>query len=186
METNWNQIIEACIAGDRKAEEELYRECYPHMIKVCLRYAFGDPANAGAHFNAAMLKVFRSLHQFKHEGAFLGWVRRIVVTVCIDHYRLKLAYKPVEYNSTMDDVLVTVPETYARISGTEIMKLVHELPRNTGVVFNLFVLEGYKHDEIAFILGISPGTSKWHLSEARRLLKQKLDSLSKNSLAHAS
>jgi RNA polymerase sigma-70 factor (ECF subfamily) len=79
-----------------------------------------------------------------------------------------------------------VPEIYHKLSGDDILQLVHQLPKNTCLVFNLFVMEGYKHEEIGKILGISTGTSKWHLNEARRLLKEKIESLfKKENLANA-
>src|SRR5687768_11477642 len=156
------------------------------MIKVCLRYAFGDIEIAGSLYNAAMLKVFRNIEQFKHEGEFLGWVRKVVVNVCIDHCRTKTRFQLIDVNETTEYILPVLPEIYNKISGDEIIQLIHQLPKNTGLVFNLFVLEGYKHYEIGQILGISSGTSKWHLNEARRLLKEKMEKLlKKETLANA-
>ena len=156
------------------------------MIKVCLRYAFGDIEIAGSLYNAAMLKVFRNIEQFKHEGEFLGWVRKVVVNVCIDHCRTKTKFQLIDVNETTEYILPVLPEIYNKISGDEIIQLIHQLPKNTGLVFNLFVLEGYNHNEIAHILGISTGTSKWHLNEARRLLKEKMEKLfKKETLANA-
>ena len=156
------------------------------MIKVCLRYAFGDIEIAGSLYNAAMLKVFRNIEQFKHEGEFLGWVRKVVVNVCIDHCRTKTKFQLIDVNETTEYILPVLPEIYNKISGDEIIQLIHQLPKNTGLVFNLFVLEGYKNNEIAHILGISTGTSKWHLNEARRLLKEKIEKLfKKETLANA-
>lgn len=156
------------------------------MIKVCLRYTFGDLDTAGGLFNAAMLKVFRNIGQFSHEGAFMGWVRRIVVNVCIDHCRLSSKLKYAEVKETTEYLLPVLPEIYNKLSAEDIVKLVRQLPKNTGLVFNLFVMEGYKHDEIGEILNISSGTSKWHLNEARRLLKEKIETLfKKENLANA-
>ena len=82
-------------------------------------------------------------------------------------------------------ILPVIPDVYNKLSGNDIMSYVHELPKNTGVVFNLFVIDGYKHEEIARILGIAAGTSKWHLNEARRLLKEMIEmELKKTSLKH--
>jgi RNA polymerase sigma-70 factor (ECF subfamily) len=141
---------------------------------------------AGGIYNQAMLKVFRNLGQFSGKGEFEGWVRRIVVNTCIDHCRTGLKFQSTELSDSSAELLPIIPEAYNRIGGSEIIKLIHELPKNTGLVFNLFVLEGYKHEEIGKILGISSGTSKWHLNEARKLLKQKLEILfKKESLANA-
>jgi RNA polymerase sigma-70 factor (ECF subfamily) len=156
------------------------------MIRLCLRYAFGDTDQAGTMYNQAMLNVFRSIKQFKNEGAFMGWIRKIVVNVCIDHCRKKTKFQAVDINNTAEYILPVLPEIYNKLSGDEIVKLIHQLPKNTGLVFNLFVMEGYKHEEIGATLGISTGTSKWHLNEARRLLKEKIETLfKKENLANA-
>lgn len=144
------------------------------MIAICLRYTRGLSDEAGSIYNRAMLNVFQHIHEYREAGDPGAWIRKIVVNCCIDHCRCRTKFNADELSDTTD-VLQVIPEVYNRIAAGEVMALVHELPVNTGLVFNLFVLEGYKHGEIAKILGISPGTSKWHLNEARRLLKQKLD-----------
>lgn len=146
------------------------------MIKLCTRYA-RDIDEAGAIYNEAMLKVFGRLHQYKGAGELQGWIRRIVVHTCIDHCRrqARFAHQPVE--DVTDRAVTVEPDIYNRFSSGEVVKLLQQLPRNTALVFNLFVLEGYSHGEIAQLLGIATGTSKWHLNEARRLLKEKIDSV---------
>ena len=115
----------------------------------------------------------------------MAWVRKIVVNTCIDHCRLKTKFHTVEMNEAQEYILPVIPDVYNKLSGNDIMSYVHELPKNTGVVFNLFVIDGYKHEEIARILGIAAGTSKWHLNEARRMLKEMIEmELKKNSLKH--
>ena len=146
------------------------------MLKVCSLYA-ADSNDAAVFYNTAMLKVFNGLQQFKGEGNFMGWVRRIVVNTCIDHCRKNARYAERELKEEHADENIAYPEVYNTISGKEIVILIKELPVNTALVFNLYVMEGYKHNEISERLGISVSTSKWHLSEARRLLKDKLDSL---------
>ena len=179
-------ITEGCRRGDPRAQEELYRLCYPEMIKVCLRYGSGDLDTAGTLYNGAMLKVFQKITQFRSEGEFLGWIRRIVVNVCIDHCRERARFRAADLNESNEYILPVLPEIYNKLSGDEIVRLVQQLPRNTGLVFNLFVLEGYRHEEIGGLLGISSGTSKWHLNEARRLLKEKIEQLFKReNLANA-
>jgi RNA polymerase sigma-70 factor, ECF subfamily len=179
-----DDIINGCIKKDRRSQELLYNACHEQMIRVCLRYA-GDEESATEYFNQAMYKVFQRLAQFRNEGPFMGWVRTIMVNTCIDRCREKIRFNVLELTEA-NDPCVEVPESYRRLAAGEVMKLLHELPKNTGLVFNLFVMEGYKHQEIAVLLGISPGTSKWHLNEARRLLKIKLSSLAtKENLANA-
>jgi RNA polymerase sigma-70 factor (ECF subfamily) len=149
------------------------------MIKLCIRYT-RDIDEAGAVYNEAMLKVFNTLHQFESRGNFLGWIRRIVVNTCIDHCRRQAKFTHYAIEQVPDDSISIDPDIYDRLSANEVISLLQQLPRNTALVFNLFVLEGFKHEEIGQRLDISTGTSKWHLNEARRLLKNKLDDLLKN------
>jgi RNA polymerase sigma-70 factor (ECF subfamily) len=178
---HWNKIIEGCKRQNPQSQAELYRGCYAGMMKLCIRYA-RDLDEAAAIYNEAMLKVFKTLQQFEGRGDFMGWVRRIVVNTCIDHCRkqAKFTHSSIEQ---VEDVAVSLePEIYDRLSAHDVINLLQELPRNTALVFNLFVLEGYKHEEIGQTLGISAGTSKWHLNEARRLLKSKLENLLKKEI----
>ena len=185
MQTELTDIIKACIKNDRRAQEVLYNSCYNEMIRTCMRYTSGAEEMATEYFNEAMYKVFNRLENFKNEGPFMGWVRTIVVNTCIDKCRARIRFNVLELTES-DDQVIEVPESYTRLSANDVMKLLLELPKNTGLVFNLFVMEGYKHHEIGTILGISSGTSKWHLNEARKLLKIKLASLaSKENLANA-
>lgn len=177
------QIIEGCLKADPKCQEELYLHCYPSMIKICSRYA-RDADEAGALYNEAMLKIFSNIRQFKGETVLEAWVRKIVVNTCIDHCRkqAKFDYQPV--NEIIERSVTIHPDIYNRLAAADVMLLIKELPGNTALVFNLYVMEGYKHEEVACILGIATGTSKWHLNEARRLLKSKLDALLKKEIYH--
>jgi RNA polymerase sigma-70 factor (ECF subfamily) len=186
LQKNLLHIIEGCKQNELRAQEELYRYCYPDMLKVCLRYTSGDLDRAGGLYNQAMFKVFSNIIQFRNEGEFLGWIRKIVVNVCIDSCRSLAKFIVSDISETAEYILPVLPEIYNKISGNEIIKLVHQLPKNTGLVFNLFVMEGYKHNEIGAMLGISPGTSKWHLNEARRILKERIETVfKKEKLANA-
>jgi RNA polymerase sigma-70 factor, ECF subfamily len=183
---NQDHIISGCLRADRKSQELLYTSMYPVMIKICHRYCT-DLQEAGSLYNEGMLKVFGKISQYGHEGSFEGWIKRIMVNTCIDHCRrqVKFQTKPLEH--TDSESWSVSPEVYGRINAGDIMMLVRELPKNTGLVFNLHVIEGYKHHEIAELVGITAGTSKWHLNEARKLLKQKLENLSNQQLyLHAS
>jgi RNA polymerase sigma-70 factor, ECF subfamily len=179
---NWPYIIEACRQQDPKAQEQLYKYCYPGMMKVCLRYCNGQTDLAAAAYNQAMLKAFRQIDQYKNEGSPDAWLRRIVVNTCIDQYRGQVRFQLVEISTTNLEPVPVIPDVYNKISGHEIINLIYELPKNTALVFNLFVMEGYKHEEIGKLLGISTGTSKWHLNEARKLLKKKIETHFKKEL----
>lgn len=151
------------------------------MIKVCTLYT-KNTDDAGVVYNNAMFKVFTKINQWNADGNFGAWVRRIVVNSCIDHCRSKAKFNEKELQEEHELYATTSPEVYTNFEAKEVMAMVKELPLNTSLVFSMYVLEGYKHDEIAGILGISAGTSKWHLSEARRLLKNKLQTISKKEI----
>lgn len=176
LASNEAHIIMGCLQGDRKCQELLYKAHYPVMIRICQRFA-NDLDEAGGLYNEAMLKVFNKIGQFNHDGSFEGWIKRIVINTCIDYSRRvsRITYQPV--HEMYQEPAPVMPEVYARLGAADIMQLVRELPKNTSLVFNLHILEGYKHQEIASMLGISEGTSKWHLNEARKILKQKLEQL---------
>jgi len=159
-----------------QCQEQLYRHCYPDMIKICYRYA-GDIDGAGIIYNNAMLRVFKYLHSYQEEGKLMGWIKTIVVNCSIDFVKQqdKFKEKPaadIEVYET--DIPAKVFET---VSAKEIQQLISQLPKATATVFNLFVYEGFTHKQIAGALKISEGTSKWHVNEARRLLKEKFQHL---------
>lgn len=174
-------IISGCRSADRASQKALYEHCYADMMKVCLRYCGADE-DAAAVYNEAMFKVFSSIRQYREEGAAAGWIRRIVVNTCADHCRkaARFALHPVSEPREEDHSIA--PEIYDKIDAEAAWQLVKELPANTALVFNLFVIEGYGHEEIGKMIGIATGTSKWHLNEARRLLKIKLTALSKSKI----
>jgi RNA polymerase sigma-70 factor, ECF subfamily len=174
-------MINGCKQQHPQSQEQLYRVCYTPMLKICSRYA-RDLDEAGALYNEAMLKVFGSLHQYNGHGDVMAWIRRIVVNTGIDHCRRQARFTAQPLSEENENGIPLVPDVYNRLSGQEVMELIQELPRNTALVFNLFVMEGYKHEEIGQLLGIAAGTSKWHLNEARRLLKMKLDSIFKKEI----
>jgi RNA polymerase sigma-70 factor (ECF subfamily) len=178
VENSPTDIIQGCIEKNTTSQELLYRNLYAEMIKVCLRYT-NNLDDAASLYNEAMLKVFNKVQQYKFEGSFNGWVKRIVMNTCIDYCRKSTIYnKQIWVDEGKAENIAINPDAYSNIDTKEIMQLIMQLPKNTGIVFNMFVIDGYKHIEIAEALQISEGTSKWHLNEARRLLKTKLESLS--------
>jgi RNA polymerase sigma-70 factor, ECF subfamily len=177
LPTDITTIIDGCSRFDRASQEALYRHCYPAMLPVCSRYA-SDPDEAGWIFNDAMLKVFTHIGQYRGSGNFMSWVRRIVVNACVDHYRRNTKFDREQSAQKQSDTQAHHdPEVYNHLSAREVMEVLRELPPQTALVFNLYVFDGYTHTQIAGALDIPAGTSKWHLSEARRILRNKLDHL---------
>lgn len=164
-----NDLINGCMEGNRRMQEQLYRRFSPRMYAVCLRYA-GNTEEAEDILQEGFIKVFKKLDSFRREGSFEGWVRRIFVNTAIEHFRRKRYLMPVtekeentiegKYTSVLDD-----------LAAKDIMALVQELSPGYRTVFNMYVVEGYTHKEIADMLGISEGTSKSQLSRAKVILQ---------------
>ncbi len=169
---DFREIIEACKSGDNRAPEKLYNMLAPKMFGVCLRYARNDD-EAKDHLQEGFITVFSKLKDFRHEGSFEGWVRRIMVNISVDHYRKK---QPLVFTDNMGhyDSMIREEDILSRLSAEDLVSLIQGLPPKYRMVFNLYVVEGYNHKEIGEKLGISEGTSKSDLSRAREILKNKL------------
>jgi RNA polymerase sigma-70 factor (ECF subfamily) len=138
------------------------------MLGICRQYV-KDLQHAEDLLLSGFLKVFTNLSQFKHEGSFEGWIRRIMVNTCISHLRKKnlvvLADDDFIFNDAATDSLENT-------SVEDIQNLIDKLPEGYKIVFNLFAIEGFKHSEIAVKLGVSESTSKTQLFRARKLLQE--------------
>ncbi|WP_462274994.1 RNA polymerase sigma factor [Ferruginibacter sp.] len=180
MTANPDTLIKGCLQNDIQSQERLYKLCYPDMIKICYRYA-KDAAGAGTIYNNAMLKIFKGIGNYKEEGKLMGWVKTVVVHCCIDYCKQQHAFKPLDSYQYAEDISIK-PEVFNKVSAKEIQQLIKQLPGATAAVFNMYVYEGFTHKQIGEQLGISDGTSKWHVSEAKKILKQKLDRFSETEL----
>ncbi len=164
-----SDLLQGCLSGNRRMQEELYRRFSPRMYAVCLRYA-GKAEEAEDILQEGFIKVFRKMDSYRGDGSFEGWMRRIFVNTAIEHFRRKRYLMPVtereentiegKYNSVLDD-----------LGAKDILALVQELSPGYRTVFNMYVVEGYTHREIADMLGISEGTSKSQLSRAKVILQ---------------
>lgn len=156
------------------SQEKLYRLCYPEMIRICARYA-GDIDRAGIIFNNAMLRVFKSIGSYRHEGKLMGWIKTIVINCCLDHIRKTANIKTISTDQLPEESTSIEEAVFSRVSVKEIQQIVQQLPPATQAVFNLYIYENFTHKQIGEALQISEGTSKWHVNEARRILKTKLE-----------
>lgn len=169
------ELITGCINNNRKAQEQLYKRFYGPMASICLRYTRNEE-DAIEVLHNGFLKVYKKMHTYDTSKASLyTWIRKIVVNTAIDFIRQRSRYKTVELEKADDPVIDAV--AVQRLSAKELLQLVQQLSPATQTVFNLYVIEGYNHREIATLVGISEGTSKWHLSEARRQLQLLLQTL---------
>ncbi len=167
-----SELIVACRTQDRKAQQMLFDRFSPKMMGVCRRY-LKTQEDAEDVLIEAFYKVFNNLPQFKAQGSFEGWIRRIVVNECLMFLRRKHNFNlTVEIDQNLD--VKTTVTTQDQLEADDILALLERLPTGYRTVFNLYVLEGYKHREIAEILGISINTSKSQLILAKKKLQQLL------------
>ncbi len=164
--------MEGCKAGNSKMQELLYRQTASKMLAICMRYA-KDRMEAEDVLQLGYIKIFNKIAEFKGDGSFEGWIRRIMVNTAIESYRKNLRMLQ----------LVPIDEAYEQPSqgfdfGTlgmqDLLKVIQKLSDGYRVVFNMYAIEGYSHKEIAETLGISEGTSKSQLSRARAILQQEI------------
>lgn len=166
------ELIEGCLAGTWAFQQMLYKQYAGKMLTVCMRYT-SNRFEAEDILQEGFVLVFEKLSQFKKQGSFEGWIRKIMVNKAIEHYRKSAKIYPVinvediENNIGIDDVT-------SQINAQELLKMIQELPPMYKMVFNLYAFEGMTHKEIAEKLGIAEGTSKSNLSDARTLLKKKI------------
>lgn len=173
QEIDITPLIEGCKRNERKAQEALYRHFYSFAATIALRYVKSNEDMADV-VSLSFIKLFKALHTFDTaRGSFHAWFKTIVIHEALDHIKAESKFTTSEEIDVVEEVGVN-NTALDRISIGEIMRMIQKLPPATHAVFVLYVVEGYNHKEIAQQLNISEGTSKWHLSEARKLLKQQI------------
>jgi len=177
-------LVEQCRKQNRNAQKILYETHFKKMKPVCLRYLKSEE-DALEVLNNAFLKIFAKINQYKSEGSLEAWMKRIVINSSIDFVRSNKTYRA-NFIHTNEFHLYGEPEAEDNpidegfdrtrdFSKEEIFEMVAELPSATRVVFNMYVIDDFSHNQICEILKISKGTSKWHLSNARKILKEKIN-----------
>lgn len=166
------QLISLAIANNRQAQHQLYTKYASKMLSVCRQY-IKDMHHAEDVMLSAFIKVFTNLKKFENRGNFEGWIKRIMINECIDFLRNK---KNTFSHIELEDWKTTEEEEYdGEVFSTEIIQeLIDNLPTGYKMVFNLYVIEGFKHQEIAKMLQIAEGTSKSQLAHARKMLQEGL------------
>jgi RNA polymerase sigma-70 factor (ECF subfamily) len=168
------ELIKGCIRNERSAQEKLYRLFYPKMMALVRRY-IDEEQQAEEVLNNGYLRAFQKISQYTFQGSFEGWLRKIVFHAVSDYVKQNIKYS--------EKVVLVEKDQYVhkdhaeRLYYNQLLAMVQELPDATRAVFNMYVLEGFSHKDISKALGISEGTSKWHLSEGRRMLKDKIEKL---------
>lgn len=170
------ELINGCINNNRRAQERLYKKFYGPMASICLRYT-RNHEDAIEVLHNGFLKVYKNIHTYEVGRASLyTWIRTIIINSAIDFVRARGKFhNTIELEKAEEPAIDA--DAIQRMSAHEVLLLVQQLSPATQTVFNLYVVEGYNHREIANLLGISEGTSKWHLSEARKQLQKLLQTL---------
>ncbi len=173
LHQNEKETIRLAVENNRQAQQQLFLQFSPKMLGVCRQYV-RDLQQAEDVMITAFMKVFSSLKNFEHKGSFEGWIRRIMVNECISFIRVQKQVKFIEDETFFEESYNDIANKF---SADDIQFLIDSLPDGYKMVFNLYAIEGYKHQEIAQMLGINEGTSKSQLSHARKMLQKQINKL---------
>ncbi|UWY30013.1 RNA polymerase sigma factor [Flavobacterium sp. TR2] len=169
------KIIKLAVENNRQAQQQIYSKFSSKMLSVCRQY-IKDIQLAEDVMITAFMKVFTNLKNFEHKGSFEGWIRRIMVNECISYLRVQKKVKFAEDEFFVEE---SFNEIDSQFTVEQIQYLIDALPDGYKMIFNLYAIEGYKHNEIAKMLGINEGTSKSQLSHARKMLQTQITILKK-------
>jgi len=166
-------LVNECIKGNPKAQKALFDKFAPKMFSVCLRY-MKKSDEAEDVLQDSFVKIFQKLSDFKNEGVLEGWIRRIVVNSCLDQIRKNTKFlndiqaEEVEYKLDQNSFIAE------NLMAEDLMNLIQKMPDGYRLVFNMFAIEGYSHQEIASQLGITESTSKSQYLRARAYLRDRI------------
>ena len=178
-----SDLVNKCKTNDRKAQELLYKQMADKMLGVCMRYAI-DKMEAEDMLQNGFIRVFNKMQDYRGEGSFEGWVRRIMVHSSIEYYRKHHKMMQVV---EIDEVNEPSANAFAasNLEAKDLLVLIQQLAPGYRIVFNLFAIEGYSHKEIGEIVGITEGASKSQLSRARSILKEQILKTEAKQYGHA-
>lgn len=165
------QLIIDCKNNDLKAQEQLYRQYAPKLFSVCLKYS-RNYTDAQDNLQDGFILIFEKIHSFSFKGSFDGWLKRVMINHILQLYRKETFLSLVNEEIIETEDVIIEEET---VSLDFLMKIIQELPERYRLVFNLFAIDGYSHQEISELLNINIGTSKSNLSRARLILKEKIE-----------
>lgn len=173
VENGGANLIHRCLQGDRLAQSQLYKNWYNMVFSICLRYAT-DRDQAKNIVNEVFFKAFKNLEKISSTQAFASWLKKITINTCIDHVRSNQKLKFLDGNEIPDHGIDN--DVVSRLGAEDILRALQKVTPASKIVFSLFVVEGYKHNEIADKLQIKTSTSRWHLMNAKKELKELLKS----------
>lgn len=166
-----DELIKHCKRQDAKAQSQLYKQFASKLFSLCLKYS-RNYTEAEDHLQDAFLTIFKKIDQYKHKGSFEGWMKRIAINTALQSYRQVGVFDIIDENA-IEDVVVEIDNNDIKLDF--LLNIIQQLPNRYRLVFNLYVLDGYSHNEISDLLTISVGTSKSNLARARLILKQKIE-----------
>ncbi len=173
------ESLQGCRNNDRRSQKKIYASFYGFAMSICFKYV-NTKEDATEIVNDGFLKIFKELHRYKASfddvaASFTGWTKRIMINTAIDHYRRNKKQEAVEeIKDNHEDVSCIGEDILEKISHDEIMRAVQTLPPGYRLVFNLYVIDGMTHKQVAEHLNIAEGTSKSNLAKARNFLQKKL------------
>ncbi|MBC3541044.1 RNA polymerase sigma factor [Rufibacter sediminis] len=165
-------MVQGCLTNNREAQRKLYQHFYGYAMSICVRYS-KDAEEAREVLNDGFMKVFTKLKHYDQKKPFKAWLRRVMINTALDNYRHNLKH----YHTAdleLAPPVADASDVVSELNYAYLMELIQQLSPAYRTVFNLYVIDGYTHEEIAEILGISSGTSKSNLSKARANLREVL------------
>jgi len=166
-----SDLVRGCADGDIRSQELLYRRYFSFAMSICIRYA-GNENEAMEIVNDSYMKVLDGLKGYDHSGPFKSWYGKILVNTAIDNYRKNLKNNEHISIDTITDAGESDPEIEAELSVNDILTLYRYLPANYKITFNLFEIEGYSHEEIGRMMGVTASTSRANLARAKKMLRE--------------
>ncbi|HET7001780.1 MAG TPA: sigma-70 family RNA polymerase sigma factor [Puia sp.] len=173
------EIIQGCLKQNTAAQHALFRKYADVLMTICRRYS-GDHAEAEDMLQEAFIRIFKFINQYQASGSFEGWIKKITVRSCLQILqtrKVRFSELPENHQETQ----ASAPDIIAGLDADEILKQISYLPVGYRMIFNLYVMEGYSHEEIGQMLKIKAATSRSQLSKARSMLQGKINSLQKIS-----
>ncbi len=174
---NERDLIQGCIRKDINAQHTVFVRYAGILMTICRRYA-GDKAEAEDMLQEAFISIFSHINQFKFAGSFEGWMKRITVNTSIKILQ-KRKVRIIGISNEQSEMISPDFNILSDLDTEDLLKLINQLPDGYRMIFNLYVIEGYSHDEIAAMLKINPATSRSQLSKARAILKDRINLLQK-------
>ncbi|MEO0468145.1 MAG: RNA polymerase sigma factor [Bacteroidota bacterium] len=167
-------LLQQCLQKDQRAQSKLFELCFGFLMPICLRYA-NCRDDAQSYLNLGFYKILRNLKKLPPDAPFIAWARRVQINAILDELRKDKRYREriqVSDHQQIPEKHQTIDYDMLTLEAEDIHQMIRSLPPTTATVFNLYAIDGYKHREIAKMLKIPEGSSKWHYSEAKKRLQK--------------